>query len=134
MEAEGRPHFLEADFFATPIRHREYANCDLNRAGQSAGITYQMAIYQHLSVPTSLQTISDKLTIRPDLHWLGPTLMRSLGFVVAGQNYYDFSTSVSLFQISDSLRNFTQLVNLVDNRFYLAGRHQLAHHGQILSV
>jgi hypothetical protein len=26
MEAEGRPHFLEADFFPAPIRRREYAN------------------------------------------------------------------------------------------------------------
>jgi len=103
---------------------RRAKNCSfaLRRLGQN-----REAKRVRRSLPVSRQT-------GRNLHWLGPTLTRSLGFVVAGQNYHDFSTSVSLFQISDSLRNFTQLVNLVDNRFYLAGRHQLAHHGQILSV
>src|SRR5438445_6280422 len=57
-----------------------------------------------------------------------------LGFVVLFQGYYYFSSSVSFFQIPDSLRDFTQAVTPVDNRCYFSGRHELAHDGQVLFV
>src|SRR5712692_1279408 len=52
--------------------------------------------------------------------------------VVISQSYYYFSSSVSFFQIPDSLRDLTQPVTLVDDRCYLSGRYELAHDGQVL--
>ena len=57
-----------------------------------------------------------------------------LRFVVMFQSYYYFSSSVSFFQIPDSLRDLTQPVTPVDDRCYLSGRHELAHDGQVLFV
>jgi hypothetical protein len=63
--------------------------------------------------------------------WATPAL---LGFVVTIQGYYYFSSSVSFFQIPESLRDLTQAVTPVDNRCYFSGRHEIAHDGQILFV
>ena len=52
-----------------------------------------------------------------------------LDFVVLSQSYYDFSPSVSFFQIPDSLRHLTQPVALVDDRFYRPGLHEIVHDG-----
>src|SRR5258708_35163782 len=54
------------------------------------------------------------------------------GFVVRFHSYYYFTPSVSFFQISDSLRDFTQPVALVDDRCYLSSRHELPQNGQLL--
>ena len=59
---------------------------------------------------------------------------RKIRFFVLIQSYYYFSSSVSFFQIPDSLRDFTQAVTPVDNRCYSSGRHELAHDGQVLFV
>src|SRR5713101_2030432 len=50
------------------------------------------------------------------------------------QSYDYFSSSVSSFQIQDSLRDLTQPVTLVDDRSYLSGLHELAHDGHVLVV
>jgi hypothetical protein len=67
-----------------------------------------------------------------------PSLRRSnsswLHLVVIFDSYDYFPPSVSFFQISDSLRNFTQLVTPVDDRCYFSGRHELVHDGEVLSA
>jgi hypothetical protein len=62
------------------------------------------------------------------------TLSRSalLSFVVVFQSYYYFSSSVSFFQMPDSLRDLTQLVTPVDDRCNLPGLQEFAHDGQVL--
>src|SRR5713101_7417067 len=42
-----------------------------------------------------------------------------------------FSSGVSFFNISNSLRDFTQAVALFDDRGYFSGRHELAHDAQV---
>src|SRR5712691_3657060 len=54
-----------------------------------------------------------------------------LGLVVITEIYYDFSSSVSFFQIADSLRDITQAVTPVDDRGYLPGLHEHAQDGQV---
>jgi hypothetical protein len=55
-------------------------------------------------------------------------------FIVVFSAYYYLSSNVSLFQISNSLREFAQAVAPVDDRFYLSGLHKIAHDGQVLFV
>jgi hypothetical protein len=56
------------------------------------------------------------------------------GFVAIFQRYYYLSPSVFFCQIPNSLRDFTQAVALVDDRFYLSGLHELVHDDQVLFV
>jgi hypothetical protein len=57
-----------------------------------------------------------------------------LSFVVMFQSNYYFSSSVPCFQITDSLRDLTQSVTLVDDRCYLFGLDELMQDGQVLFV
>src|SRR3989442_12338129 len=56
------------------------------------------------------------------------------GFTRLLHNYYDFSSSVSFFQIPYSLGDLTQPVPPVDHRCYLPAGNELADHGQILFI
>src|SRR5258708_13397604 len=49
------------------------------------------------------------------------------GFVVRFHSYYYFTLSVSFFQISDTLRDFTHPVPLVYHRVYLSTRPKPPH-------
>ena len=48
------------------------------------------------------------------------------------QGYHYFSPSVSFSQISDSLRDFTQSVTFVNDRYNLSGPHELAYDCQVV--
>jgi hypothetical protein len=52
--------------------------------------------------------------------------------VASRSSYYDFSSGVSLFQIPNGLRDFTQAVAPVNHRLYLTGFHEFAQDVQVL--
>ena len=57
-----------------------------------------------------------------------------LDFVVIFQSYYYFSSGVPFFQIPESLRDFTQGVAPIDDRFQLGGRDEFTQQGQIVLI
>src|SRR6266516_7603106 len=48
--------------------------------------------------------------------------------------YYDFASSVALFQIRDCGRDLTQLISPINDRFHLSGLHEIGQNGQVLLI
>ena len=57
-----------------------------------------------------------------------------LSFVVMFQSDHYFSSSMSFFQIPDSIRDLAQPVTPIDDRCYLSGVDELPQNGQVLFV
>src|SRR5215469_6289505 len=65
-------------------------------------------------------------------HFLPGRAVTSPGLAASLHGYYYLSSSVSLFQISDSLRDLTQVVPPVDDRCYISSLHEVVHGDQVL--
>lgn len=68
-----------------------------------------------------------------EVHVVPPIARRSRPDVMF-HSYYYFSSSVSFFQVPDSLRDLTQRVAPVDDWCYFSCLHEIAQDGQVLFV